>query len=145
MKILISMLLVVFLIGQGFTQDIVNWSFEIVEKESKTYIEITAEISDGWNIYSQHTDPDGPIPTSFDFEPNEDYKLVGEVEEKSEMILEHSELFGVDVMKYKEQAKFLQEISLKKEKTEIKGSVRFMCCDKTKCLPPESIPFELKI
>ena len=49
-------------------EDPVDWSFSIEHLSDDIYnLVIEANIEKGWNVYSQHVDPDGPIPTSFSF------------------------------------------------------------------------------
>ncbi|HMQ59168.1 MAG TPA: hypothetical protein PKE06_00795, partial [Flavilitoribacter sp.] len=42
----------------------------------------TARLDKGWTLSSQHTSPDGPVPTSFTFEKGDHFALKGEVVEK---------------------------------------------------------------
>ena len=97
-----------------------------------------------WAIYSQHTEEGGPIPTIFDFHEKEGYKLIGEVKEISEPIKSFSEMFEIDVIKYKHEAIFEQKVQNVRKGAIIIGSVTFMTCNDEKCLPPKEIRFEVK-
>lgn len=122
----------------------VNWSHELVNNEdgSKDLV-FTATMDKGWVLYSQFTDPDGPVPTNFTF--SDDSCLEGEeVAEVSKLITEQCEMFGLEVKKFKEESKFVQKL-----KTDCKGKltaeVEFMTCDGMRCLPPTVIPFEVDL
>ncbi len=121
----------------------VKWSFELgpLEDGLRT-VTCTATIEDGWYLYSQHTDPEGPIATSFAYEGGE---TVGATEEVSDAISEYSELFEVNVVKFKHKAIFTQKIKPKAGESTIKVNVRFMTCDGNKCLPPTDVLFEMAL
>ena len=90
----------------GQHKDIVEWSGAF-DRENQT-INIKADIKGKWVIYSQFTDPEGPIPLEFEFEPADGVTLDGDVAELTEVIEEHSEMFGVTVRKFKSEASFAQ-------------------------------------
>ena len=52
-----------------------------VKETSATEAElvVTVKLDAGWHMYSQHTDPNGPLPTEFEFTKSKDYTLVGKV------------------------------------------------------------------
>ena len=117
----------------------VKWSFEF-KKLNDTDYEIlpSAGIKKGWTLYSQFTEDNGPVPTSF---------VVGDKEvkfvEKSKTTTEFDPLFEVNVIKFKDEAIF--SYIIKKENAEsCKGYVTFMTCDGAKCLPPTDVEFDFK-
>ncbi|MBK8624118.1 MAG: cytochrome C biogenesis protein [Saprospiraceae bacterium] len=125
------------LIGQKNSP--VNWTFSINKiSESDYEITATAKMNPSWVIYSQFTDDAGPIPTFFLVDGKE-----SKFEEKSKVIKEFDEMFDVDVMKFKDTAVFTQKIK-KSDKSSVTGSVEFMTCDGTRCLPPAEVTFDLK-
>ena len=68
----------------GQIEDPVDWDFSIEHIDNDIYnLIIEAEIEKGWNVYSQHVDPDGPIPTSFLFSESEDFILIDGVIESN--------------------------------------------------------------
>lgn len=145
-NILISavvMLMTIGLMAQDNWDKLVTW--EATYDQEQSAIIITADIEKDWVIYSQFTDPEGPIPLKFDFTSAEGVVYMDGVKELTEPITIMSEMFGVEVIKFKEKASFSQEIKLSTDKAVIKGEVTFMACDSEKCLPPKTIPFEVKI
>ena len=133
----------IFLTSVLMAQDPVNWTFNYDAEEEKLVIE--ADMQTNWVIYSQHTDPDGPIPTYFELEESNDFITIGEVEEVSESIKKMDELFGVEVIKFEKSASFVQKLKNVRKGTKIKGSVTYMTCDGERCLPPKTVAFEVKV
>ncbi|MBT8189895.1 MAG: hypothetical protein KJO29_05660 [Bacteroidia bacterium] len=123
-------------------QDPVNWTFSYNEDEKELVFE--AEMQSNWVIYSQHTDPDGPVPTYFELEDSEDFKSNAEVEELSIPEKKMDDLFGVEVIKFNNTASFSQKMEFVRDGAKIKGSVTYMTCDNQRCLPPKTVPFEVK-
>ena len=119
-------------------QDPVSWTFEYQKKDdSNGSIIMTAQMDQGWVIYSQHTDEGGPIPTNFDWHASPDFTYVGQVDELSKAIKGFSEMFELNVIKFKNEAIFEQKIQNVKNGAIIKGSVTYMSCSGNKCLPPK--------
>lgn len=140
----ISLALIMTGILSAQNNDIVEWTASF-DSDSQT-ITIDADIKGKWVIYSQHTDPDGPIPLSFEFEKADGVVLDGPTIELGKVIEEKSEMFGVTVRKFKGDVSFEQKIKEGwKSGTLLKGNLTYMACDDEKCLPPETIPFEVKL
>ena len=105
----------------------VTWKFEIViDDDGNKVLSSTAKIDKNWVVYSQHTEEGGPIPLSFTYD--EGHKLIGETIEMSEPIKVMSDMFGIQVVKFKNEAVFNQTFVPSKGKNKISGSLRFMCC-----------------
>lgn len=122
--------------------EVVHWSASYdAEKNS---VLINAEMDDDWVIYSQHTDPEGPIPLDFDFATTDPIQLDGEVAELTEPISVMSEMFGVQVKKFKEAASFEQKLKEKPDGGVLTINVTYMCCDSKRCLPPTTVPLHVK-
>ena len=122
----------------------VSWEFEVSQNEDATYtFTAKAKMKGDWAIYSQHTAEGGPIPLSFSYDGG--VKLIGETEEESEAIKKMSELFEIEVTKFKKEAVFTQKFTPHKGQTSIKGYLTFMCCDSKRCLPPTDIDFDVAL
>jgi hypothetical protein len=90
---------------------VVKWTFEVRKKADKEYdLVFKAHIADGFHIYSQHIGPDGPIPTSFTFQPSGNYKRVDSVMEVSGAVKKHDENFDMDLTYFVKEAEFVQHI-----------------------------------
>ena len=131
---------------QGQNVSPVNWTFQLEQVDEQTYdLVATAKMKDKWVIYSQHSDPDGPVPTYFEFTQDEGVTLVGEVEEISKKLVQFSDLFEVKVSKFKGEAVFKQRFTVQKNPITLSGSVTYMTCDSKKCLPPKDVPFQVTL
>ncbi len=126
-------------VGQDL--DMIQWSASYNEATSS--IDINAEMKDDWVIYSQHTPPEGPLPLEFEFDNLVGFELQGPVTELTEPIVNMSEMFGVEVMKFKKKAVFAQSVKKTAKEASAQLTVTFMTCDSKRCLPPR--PITLKI
>jgi thiol:disulfide interchange protein DsbD len=139
-----TLLFLVFLIVTAFSfgQEKVQWSYSF--DNELDIVEVKAVIAGGWHLYSQKIDNDlGPIPTSFSFEENDDYTLVGKTIEP-ESLKEYDENFEGELNFFKDEVIFKQKIKVERSTT-VKGVVTFMVCNDTMCLPPTDIEFSIKI
>jgi len=131
---------------QGQDMNPVEWKVEkLSETDTEVEISFTADIKTGWSIYSQTTGDDGPIPTSFEFEPDAGFELIGNVRETTEVSTSYDELFETEVSKMKGKAVFVQKIKKNKEGSKLAGTITYMCCDSNRCLPPKDVDFSLDL
>lgn len=126
--------------------DPVKWTTS-VEKISDTEYELVSKstIDKGWHLYSQSVPEDGPIPTTFTYETNDGYELVGAtVEEEGHTV--DDPVFLMKIKFFEEGGEFRQRIKvLNKELSIVKAEVEFMACDDEKCLPPNYIDLEFDL
>jgi thiol:disulfide interchange protein len=127
-------------------KDPVKWTFES-KKISDTEYDIVAKatIENGWHIYSQFLKgDDGPTPTKLTLENVEN---VGDTKEESPKRHEHIEpLFGnMKVIDFDESATFTQRIKVKNANEKVTGSIGFMACTSSACLPPSDVPFAINL
>lgn len=124
-------------------EEIVQWSAELVHVEGDFYnVVLTAEIYDKWSVYSQYLGEGGPIPTLVELEKSDAYKLEGKTQEESDYTVEKmDEMFGMELKKFFKKAVFTQKISSSQDLKSVKGSVEFMTCDDSRCLPPKLVEF----
>jgi len=140
--LILSMAAVLCTSAQAQHDDLVTWEFEL--NEEGTALDITATMKGDWVIYSQHTAPDGPLPLEFEFTELKGVELDGAVEELTKPETVMSEMFEVEVSKFKKSAVFKQKFKPTEGERLIKGTVTFMTCDSQQCLPPRPIDFEVK-
>lgn len=115
----------------------ITWDFKLEKINSDEYkLVATATIAPMWSLYSQFTDPDGPVPTTFMINGQE-----VRFKEEGKVIKEIDNIFEVEVKHFKNNAVFS---TLVRKSDSLKGSVEFMTCDGLKCLPPAKVPFDLK-
>lgn len=122
----------------------VKWSFEI-EKINDTDYELTATgtIEDNWCIYSPYTGENGPVPTSIDY--SQGVKPIGDIIEDCKVKKGHDALFDTEVAKIEHKAVLKQKIRASSNTQQITAKLRYMSCDKDRCLPPTIVEYTHKL
>lgn len=125
--------------------DPVSWEFVIEQSEKgTTEIKCTATMDENWSVYSQFLDEGGPFPTTFSLNLDDGTSVILELEEpKVEPV--YDEMFMMDIVKFKKKAVFHGEIPLDKFNGRVNGTVTYMTCDDSKCLPPKDINFSIPL
>lgn len=149
MKLLYTLVFVAFAsLLQGQILEPVKW-----EMTSKTLsadeveLTFTAKMDDKWAIYSQFTDDNGPVPTSFYFTEGSHYTRMGKVVEKGKKKEGPDPLFGdVNVIKFTQSPViFVQKVKVTDFSKPITGYLEFMTCDDERCLPPTEVDFSFAL
>ncbi|MEL6718151.1 MAG: thioredoxin family protein [Bacteroidota bacterium] len=125
----------------------VQWTWKAEKISDTEYVlKFTADIEEGWTLYSQFTSDDGPVPTAFEFEAGDHYELVGKAEEEGKLKEGYDPIFDVNVIKFiKGPAYFTQKVSVSDSNQPIVGYLTYMCCDDEQCLPPADIDFKFAL
>lgn len=128
-------------------KDPVSWTFEAKKKTADTYeVVLSASIQGKWHIYSQKTGKGGPIPTKVTFKTNPLVTKNGEVKEVGKVEKIYDEIFQTDVLYLSNKVQYVQTVKIKgKAKTNIAGTIEYMVCDDTQCLPPAKKTFDIKL
>ncbi len=125
----------------------VSWSQE-AEKISDTEYNLvfTAEIQDGWYVYSQFLDDGGPVPTTFTFTSDDGITMLGKLTETGDNKKDKfDDIFGMQLIKYGDEVKFIQKIQVSSTVKSVKGYLTYMTCNNESCLPPKDIDFEISL
>ena len=122
-----------------------KWSFSSKAKGADTYeVHFVVTIEKGWHIYSQSTPDGGPVATSFTFSKNPLIILQDKIKEVGRLEQHHEPLFGVDVKQYSDRVDFVQIVKIRKGiKTMLTGSIEYMLCNDSECLPPTRNKFSI--
>lgn len=127
----------------GISQDIVEWDVHYNQDSSEVHF--TATIADGWHLYSQHVDIEfGPIPTQFEIQPSEGVTLEGEVQEPTPYT-EVDPNFDEELSFFKYSVTFIQEVTTSSTDASISGSITYMVCNDSMCMPPTDYFFEIEL
>ncbi|MBN2175979.1 MAG: thioredoxin family protein [Bacteroidales bacterium] len=162
--VFIQVFLLISNIGLAQVLEPVKWSFDKKELNKNEYqLIFKASIEKNWHLYSQFVPDGGPVKTSFYFHDLKGYVFTDKntVIEEEESFAEagnldyivkftepegHEEMdpnFDMVVKYFEHQAEFTQKITLTTDQPlTITGYVYFMCCDDTRCLPPNEVEFE---
>lgn len=123
----------------------VKWSVASKKLNSKeAVVFVKATIEEGWHIYGLNVPDGGPISTSFQFTTSNDFSLNGKVAAPAPQS-KYEKDFKMNVPYYSKEVTFQQKVKLNKNQTTVKGSVEFMACDKSQCLPPDEYAFNVTI
>jgi hypothetical protein len=123
----------------------VTWAYsqkKVSATEAIVYIKAT--IQDGWHIYSQTVKPGGPVKTTIKFTPSKEYTKVGATIEPKPLS-KFEKVFDMNVGYFEKQVIFQQKVKLNKPATTVTGTIEFMVCDESRCLPPDEIKFSVPI
>lgn len=125
----------------------VKWTHTVKATGGGKYVvSMKAVLEKGWHIYSQHTPEGGPVPTTVEFTKNPLVTFTGTVKEVGKLENHYEKLFGVNVKQFSNEVTFVQDLSVKgKVKTNVSGSIEFMMCNDTECLPPATQRFSLTL
>ena len=126
--------------------DPVKWSFQVKDLNgNESELIFTAQLDEGWHLYSQHTDPMGPIGISFEFTPSKDYALKGKVSEPKP----HEEFdkdFNCTVRSFSGRVVFRQKIErLSQKDFKVKGTYSYQLCNNGSCIAPDDRDFSFRV
>lgn len=133
-------------VAQAQQLDPVKWTYSVKET-SATEAELifSAKLDPGWHLYSQYTDPNGPLAIEFNFADSKDYKRVGKVAEPKPHE-EMDEIFQCVVKSFSGNVAFRQKIQRLSDKDfTVKGTVSYQLCNDGSCIAPEDHDFTFKV
>ena len=126
--------------------DPVKWNYSVKETSAtEAELVFTAKLDAGWHLYSQYTDPNGPLAIVFEFTPSADYQLIDKVREPKPHE-EMDEIFGCVVKSFSGTVVFRQKVKRLADKDfTVKGIVSYQLCNDGSCIAPEDHDFTFKV
>jgi thiol:disulfide interchange protein DsbD len=110
--------------------------------------QLTAQIDEGWHLYSLEEVPNGPRPTRITLAAEQPFELSGDIEQPVP-IIKHDENFGVETQYFEESATFHLPIKItaaaKPGTTTLIVQTRYQVCNERLCLPPKTVKVETTI
>ncbi len=130
-----------------FAQSPVKWSFSAKDAGNcQVDLVITGIIEEGYYTYSQFLESeDGPVATTFTFQEEPHYKLIGKAKESGEIVKTYDKVFEMNLTKFKHKAIFTQRVEVKDPSKPIVGYLNFMACNDDHCKPPKNVDFSFTI
>jgi len=123
----------------------VSWNFEVEAKADQIFtVHAKATVEEGWYVYSQFLDDAGPVPTELTFD-QDGVEPQGEALETGNKVSGYDEIFGMDIVKFKEKATFTQDVQVAAGLKQVSGGVLFMVCNDEQCLPPRQESFTIDL
>jgi Disulphide bond corrector protein DsbC len=125
----------------------VQWAYTVKKIADKTYeVHMTATIGDNYHMYAQNAGVEGPLPVAFKFTGNPLTVLDGKVKEAGKLVKKYESAWPGTVNYYEKTVDFIQVVKLKANiKTNLAGSVEFIVCNDSQCLPPATVEFKVNI
>ncbi|MCA6078629.1 protein-disulfide reductase DsbD family protein [Fulvivirga sedimenti] len=118
-----------------------KWEYDVSRSSVQAGEEIElifkATIDPAWYLYSSDFDPDcGPMVTTFTFEPNAGFELVGELKAINPTE-KYDDIFECNVRIFKKKGEFRQTVKILSPEVIIRGNYEFqVCSDETgQCIP----------
>ena len=125
----------------------VTWTWKSEQTGKGEYkLIFTAKIDKNWHTYSQYIGDGGPVPTKITFDSkNKDIQLIGKTTETGPKIHEgHDPVFDMQLKYFELELVCTQTVKVLKD-TKLKGTIEFMVCDDSRCLPPDDKDFEFDL
>ncbi|RDC65849.1 cytochrome c biogenesis protein CcdA [Adhaeribacter pallidiroseus] len=118
-----------------------TWAYATSKKEAKVNEQLElvfdVKIDKDWYLYSTDFDPDlGPMVTTFTFQPNSSYELVGKLKPIHPK-KKHSALWGGEYTYFVHTAQFRQVVKVLNKDFKVTGHVEYQVCTEVdgKCIP----------
>jgi hypothetical protein len=130
-------------------KDPVHFSYRAEKVNDKSYaIHITANIEEGWHIYSQNQ-PKQAIsqPTKIVFTKNPLFTWTGSLTEKGNKEKYEDKVADIIQYQYGGTVEFVQTVTLRNPtaKSAINGSITYQACTDEMCQQPQTVPFSISI
>lgn len=144
--LIITILFSSFYLGSN-AQSPVTWDFKAKKISPHIYeINLIANLTSSWHIYSQNSPEGGGYPTKIHFTKNPLLILKDNPKEVGNIVNKYEEVFGMNVLFYENTVRFIQIVELKKPvKTSISGEMQFMICNDHECMPPSTVKFSIPL
>ncbi len=126
--------------------DPVKWNYTVKETSAtEAELVFTAQLEEGWHLYSQYTSPDGPLAIEFTFNESKDYQRVGKVMEPKPHE-EMDDIFKCIVKSFSGKVVFRQKVKrLAEQDFTVTGTVAYQLCNDGSCIAPEDRDFSFKV
>ena len=147
-KIFLSLCMLIIASTTLFAQQMnpAKWKYEVKSiSDNEAELQFTVSLENNWHIYSQHTDENGPIGLSFNFDKTNDYTLVGNVAEPKPHE-EFDEMFKCTVRSFSGTVVFRQKIKINTTNDfKVTGIMSYQLCNDGSCIAPEDIDFSFNV
>lgn len=147
-RYLLSIVTIFLFANPTFGQQPVAWRVTVTPVGNDVCeIHIKGQIEKGWHTFSGKQ-PKGavPSPTRIDLSKNPLVKLLGEIIEKGDMEKHITQPLGLPDYRYAGKVEFIQQVQVRHGiKTNIKVTVTYQACTEEKCLPVQTVSFDVKI
>jgi len=125
----------------------VRWNFISKPLSDNTFeLQFNAIIEPGWHMYGLHIPENGPIATSFSFQESQDIEYVSDITSVQKPEIKYDSTFEMNLELFSNHVSFVRKINLLAGKSaKVTGTIEFMVCDDSRCLPPKEESFSLNL
>ncbi len=125
----------------------VHWKFSSKHIANNEYeLIFNATIDKGWHMYGLNIPENGPIPTSFYFIDIPDINFSSKITPQKKPKIKYDPTFEMDVELFSDQITFTRRVKVPAgKKISVEGSLEFMACDDSRCLPPKEVEFTFEL
>lgn len=143
-KIIFLLLTALFSATTIFAQEEkVDWTYKTKRiNAQEVEVTFTAEVEDGWYIYSQFLGDEGPIPTTFEFDNGE---AIGESSEEGYKKEGYDAVFDMNLVKFGKTVTFTHRLKMNGNTKTLSGVLTYMTCNDEQCLPPTDVNFAIAL
>jgi thiol:disulfide interchange protein DsbD len=118
-----------------------------VKASGRFSVKLTAEVSEGWHLYSLKPMSEGPIPTRIWLADGQPFKLAGAIQASQPETMQDAS-FGMEVEQYEGEAEFTLPVQVTgalvgAQKLVISAS--YQSCNNKLCLPPKTVKVEVPV
>ena len=125
----------------------VTWTTNIEISGTQATATFTANIEKGYHIYGMEQMSDGPVATSINFENTIGLEPVGSMTVSSQPIKPVDRAFDLELEYWEGTVTFTQTFNIvdPSAASALNGTIRYMACSGTSCLPPAKESFSLPL
>lgn len=133
--------------GMGHILDPIRWKATVESNAtSSAVIRLTADIDEGWHLYSLDLPDDGPNSTAIDFQLPEGVKLDGGLVPSRKPVEKYDDMFSLNLSWWENNVSFTQKVKISDEKTHTVGiEVSFQGCNDETCIAPKTELLEVSV
>ena len=108
---------------------------------------MTGIIDEHWHLYSKLTPKNaGPVPIQIDILKSKDFKVKSHFKEKTSPKKYYDSNFESEVFVFENKFEASSKIKRKRKRNvTFEGTITYMVCDETMCLPPIDKPFKIQL
>ena len=125
----------------------ITWKVSVEgNSTSSATIRLSANIEDGWHLYSLDMPEDGPNSTVIDFTLPEGVTLDGALTPSKKPIEKYDDMFSLNLSWWEGSVSFTQKVKISDEKTHaVSISVSFQGCNEQTCVAPKTELLEASV
>ena len=122
----------------------VKWRFSVkMTSPTDGVVTVTARVQGNWHIYGLKKIANGPVPTTFNFSESKGVRFTDEFKPSVPVTEKVDPAFGLKIGLWCGNVSFVRHFKLTGDVNDaiVKGSVKYMVCDDTNCMPPTTQTF----